>query len=86
MVIYGMFFGTHQFSTTLIKDGKILYAIENERITRKKHGYSWFESPKASPTEIARDILFGFNHNDLSYNNYYQSTKSILSSKEIWIL
>ena len=38
-----------------------------------------------SPTEIAHDILFGFNHNDLSYNNYYQSTKSILSSKEIWL-
>ena len=38
-----------------------------------------------SPTEIARDILFGFDHNDLSYNNYYQSTKSILSSKEIWL-
>jgi len=39
-----------------------------------------------TPTEIARDILFGFNHNDLSYNNYYQSTKSILTSKQIWIL
>ena len=38
-----------------------------------------------TPSEIARDILFGFNHNDLSYNNYYQSTKSILSSKEIWL-
>lgn len=38
-----------------------------------------------SPSEIAHDILFGFNHNDLSYNNYYQSTKSILSSKEIWL-
>lgn len=38
-----------------------------------------------SSEEIARDILFGFNHNDLSYNNYYQSTKSIFSSKEIWL-
>ena len=38
-----------------------------------------------SSKEIAHDILFGFNHNDLSYNSYYQSTKSILSSKEIWL-
>lgn len=38
-----------------------------------------------TPSEITRDILFGFNHNDLSYNSYYQSTKSILSSKEIWL-
>ena len=38
-----------------------------------------------TPTEIARDILFGINHNDLSYNNYHQSTKNILSSKEVWI-
>jgi predicted NodU family carbamoyl transferase len=32
MVVYGMFFGAHQYSTALIKDGKILYAVENERI------------------------------------------------------
>lgn len=38
-----------------------------------------------TPPEIAHDILFGFDHNDLSYNNYYQSTKSILSSKQIWL-
>jgi len=38
-----------------------------------------------TPSEITRDILFGFNHNDLSYNNYYQSTEKILSSKKIWI-
>jgi len=38
MVIYGMFFGAHQYSTTLIKDGKILYAVENERITRVNMG------------------------------------------------
>ena len=54
MVIYGMFFGAHQYSTALIKDGKILYAIENERITRVKHGYSWFESPKASYVAIEK--------------------------------
>ena len=54
MVIYGMFFGAHQYSTALIKDGKILYAVENERITRVKHGYSWFESPKPSFTAIEK--------------------------------
>lgn len=65
MVIYGMFFGAHQFSTALIKDGKILYAIENERITRKKHGYSWFESPKAS--YIAIEKATGIKFEDVDY-------------------
>jgi len=65
MVIYGMFFGAHQYSTALIKDGKILYAIENERVTRKKHGYSWFESPKAS--YIAIEKATGIKFEDADY-------------------
>jgi len=43
--VYGLFFGGHGYSTTLIVDGEIKYAIEDERITRKKAGYSWFEPP-----------------------------------------
>ena len=43
--IYGLFFGGHGYSTTLIVDGEIKYAIEDERITRKKAGHSWFEPP-----------------------------------------
>jgi carbamoyltransferase len=65
MVIYGMFFGAHQYSTTLIKDGKILYAVENERITRVKHGYSWFESPKAS--YVAIEKATGIKFEDVDY-------------------
>lgn len=38
-----------------------------------------------SPREIAHDILFGFDTNDLSYNSYYLSGKRILSSKQVWI-
>ena len=65
MVIYGMFFGAHQYSTTLIKDGKILYAVENERITRIKHGHSWFESPKAS--YVAIEKATGIKFEDVDY-------------------
>jgi predicted NodU family carbamoyl transferase len=36
--VYGLFFGAHGQSTTLIVDGEIEYAIEDERITRKKAG------------------------------------------------
>ena len=43
--VYGLFFGGHGYSTTLIVDGEIKYAVEDERITRKKAGYSWFEPP-----------------------------------------
>lgn len=65
MVIYGIFLGAHQYSTALIKDGKILYAIENERITRIKHGYSWFESPKAS--YVAIEKATGIKFEDVDY-------------------
>lgn len=65
MVIYGIFLGAHQYSTALIKDGEILYAIENERITRRKHGYSWFESPKAS--YIAVEKATGIKFEDVDY-------------------
>jgi carbamoyltransferase len=43
--VYGLFLGGHNHSTTLIVDGEVKYAIEDERITRKKAGYSWFEPP-----------------------------------------
>lgn len=50
--VYGLFFGAHGHSTTLIVDGKVKYAIEDERITRKKSGYSWWEPPIHSLTAI----------------------------------
>ena len=43
--IYGLFFGAHGQSTTLIVDGEVKYAIEDERITRKKSGNSWWDAP-----------------------------------------
>ena len=46
--IYGLFFGAHGQSTTLIVDGEVKYAIEDERITRKKAGNSWWDSPISS--------------------------------------
>lgn len=50
--VYGLFFGAHGHSTTLIVDGEVKYAIEDERITRKKAGYSWWEPPIHSLTAI----------------------------------
>jgi len=46
--IYGLFFGAHGQSTTLIVDGEVKYAIEDERITRKKAGNSWWDAPTHS--------------------------------------
>jgi len=50
--VYGLFFGNHNYSTTLIVDGKIQYAIEDERITRIKSTYSWYEGPYTSLSVI----------------------------------
>jgi len=50
--VYGLFFGAHGHSTTLIVDGEVKYAIEDERITRRKSGYSWWEPPIHSLTAI----------------------------------
>lgn len=43
--VYGLFFGNHGYSTTLIVDGEIKYAVEDERISRVKSVYSWHEGP-----------------------------------------
>lgn len=50
--VYGLFFGAHGHSTTLIVDGEIKYAIEDERITRRKAGFSWWEPPIHSLRQI----------------------------------
>lgn len=34
--VYGLFFGEHNYSTTLIVDGKVEYAIEDEKLLRVK--------------------------------------------------
>jgi len=52
--IYGLFFGAHGYSTTLIIDGEVKYAVEDERITRKKAGYSWWDGPKHSLAAIEK--------------------------------
>jgi len=50
--VYGIFLGAHGHSTTLIVDGEVKYAIEDERITRKKSGWSWWEPPVHSLAAI----------------------------------
>ncbi len=44
--ILGLGGSSHDFSATLLEDSNILCAIEDERITRRKHGHTWwFEKP-----------------------------------------
>lgn len=50
--VYGLFFGAHGHSTTLIVDGKIQYAVEDERITRIKTGKAWWHCPSDSLNAI----------------------------------
>jgi len=52
--VYGLFFGAHGHSTTLVIDGDVKYAIEDERISRKKAGYSWWEPPTYSLEAIEK--------------------------------
>lgn len=52
--VYGLFFGAHGFSTSLIVDGKIEYAVEDERIDRVKAGWRWWKPPYDSIREIEK--------------------------------
>ena len=51
-IVYGLFFGEHNFSTTLIVDGEVKYATENEKITRVKSAHSFDETSYASLSAI----------------------------------
>lgn len=50
--IYGFFGGSHSPSTTLIKDGKIICCIEDERLTRIKAGDNFDVAPELSSKEV----------------------------------
>lgn len=50
--IYGFFGGSHSPSTSIIKDGKILCCIEEERLTRIKAGDNFDAFPELSAKEV----------------------------------
>lgn len=50
--IYGIFGGSHDASTSLIVDGKIISCVEEERITRIKAGNNYHSIPNLSLTTI----------------------------------
>ena len=50
--IYGFFGGSHSPSTSLIKDGKIICCIEEERVTRIKAGDNFDSFPELSSREV----------------------------------
>jgi carbamoyltransferase len=46
----------HEFSAALMRDWNILVAIEHERLSRRKHGYSlWYEDPVRQSIEYCLD-------------------------------
>jgi len=47
-IVYGIFFGDHNYSTTVIVDGKVVFAVEDEKITRTKSCYALHEGGLAS--------------------------------------
>lgn len=49
-IILGLGGSSHDYSSVLMRDGEVLFAIEDERITRRKRGLTWwYEQPcKAS--------------------------------------
>ena len=77
--MYTIGFGgsNHDYSVCLVKDGEILFAIEEERIVRKKYGYG------INPREnralgyvlkaegITKDDISYFASNDILNNNYF---------------
>jgi len=57
----------HDASATLIKDGQIIAAIQEERLTRKKHDFSF---PKKAIEECLR--IGGININDVDAIGFYE--------------
>ena len=43
--VYGYYAGSHSASATLVKDGKIIYAVEEERLNRIKSGFNYESYP-----------------------------------------
>lgn len=53
MIILGLNFAFHDSSACIIKDGKLIVAIEEERITRKKHTSAFPKHAAAKCMEVA---------------------------------
>lgn len=73
MYILGLGGSVHDFSACLLNDGKILTVIEDERITRVKHGIN-----------LGLDLSKGFSRNYcLSANNISMSDVDLVVSNDI---
>jgi predicted NodU family carbamoyl transferase len=51
--IYGFYAGSHSASSVLVEDGKIRFAVEEERISRVKAGLQYESYPVLSHTVIS---------------------------------
>ena len=64
-IVYGIFFGDHNYSTTVIVDGKIVFAVEDEKITRVKSTYALHEGGLASLEAAEKHTGIKLNDADL---------------------
>lgn len=49
-VILGLGGSSHDYSCVLMRDGQVLFAIEDERITRRKRGLTWWYEKPCKPS------------------------------------
>ena len=63
--VYGLFFGEHNYSTTLIVDGKVEYAIEDEKLLRIKSCNYLHKSSIKSLEQIEEKTGITLNDADL---------------------
>lgn len=77
--IYGFFGGSHSPSTTLMKDGKIICCIEEERLTRIKAGDNIDALPELSSLEV--ESYTGVKISDADYRVFVEPTTSEFARK-----
>ncbi len=69
MLIMGLSFGYHDSSISLVKDGKIIFAAQEERFSRIKHDKGF---PKRSIVECLKDQKIRIS--DIDYFVYYEDS------------
>lgn len=77
--IYGFFGGSHSPSTSLIKDGKIICCIEEERLTRIKAGDNFDAVPELSSLEVEK--YTGIKISDADYRVFVEPVTDAFAKK-----
>jgi len=77
--IYGFWGGSHSPSTSLIKDGKIICCIEEERLTRIKAGDNFDSLPELSSKEV--ESYTGIKIKDADYRVFVEPVTDAFAKK-----